>query len=391
MGYYRQVGDVPRKRHTVHHGRDGTVLTEELIGSDGFSADSALLYHRHAPSELIAIEQVAETPLTLTANLPLSPWHLRTMSLDDDGDGVDGVDGVRDRVLLLGNDAVHISIAHAARSSDLYRNAAADELVYVQSGDAVIESVFGPLAVHSGDYLVLPRGTTHRWVIESEPVRALVVECRGHVNAPRRYLSANGQFLEHAPYCERDLRAPTEPIQCEGDAVGVLVRTRAGLSCHVYRHHPFDVVGWDGALYPYALSIHDFEPIVGRVHQPPPVHQTFEAPGLVVCSFVPRPYDFHPESVKVPYHHSNVDSDEVLFYSAGQFASRSGSGIGVGSITLHPAGFVHGPQPGSRERVVDKDRTDELAVMVDTFQPLMLTERARAIGDPDYLNSWTAR
>ena len=383
MGYYRQVGDVPRKRHTVFRGADGEVLVEELIGSDGFSADSALLYHRRSPSALVAIEGVDGAPVSLTANHPLSPWHFRTTDLDD------GVDLVRGRVVLLGNDAVLISVARATQSSELYRNATADELVYVQTGQGVVETVFGALAVRSGDYVVIPRGTTHRWVV-AEAMATLVIECRGHVNAPKRYLSANGQFLEHAPYCERDLRAPGAPLIAEGEAVGVLVRSQAGLSRHVYRYHPFDVVGWDGALYPYALSIHDFEPIVGRVHQPPPVHQTFEAPGLVVCSFVPRPYDFHPESVKVPYHHSNVDSDEVLFYSAGEFASRSGSGIGVGSITLHPRGFVHGPQPGSRERVADKERTDELAVMVDTFEPLSLTDRARSIGDPNYVQSWTA-
>jgi homogentisate 1,2-dioxygenase len=382
MSHYRQVGNVPRKRHTVFRDAAGAVPIEELIGSDGFSADSALLYHRRSPAELIAIEPVDDMTPPLTPNLPLSPWHLRTGELDG------GVDIVRDRVLLLGNDAVHISIGRATRSSELYRNATADELVYVQTGTGVLESVFGPLAVRAGDYVVIPRGTTHRWVVDATPVDALVIECRGHVNAPRRYLSANGQFLEHAPYCERDLRAPHEPLLADGEAVNVLVRSRAGLSCHVHRHHPFDVVGWDGGLYPYALSIHDFEPIVGRVHQPPPVHQTFEAPGLVVCSFVPRPYDFHPESVKVPYHHSNVDSDEVLFYSAGEFASRSGSGIAIGSITLHPAGFVHGPQPGSRERVADKERTDEIAVMIDTFQPLLLTGRARAIGDPQYVKSW---
>ena len=386
MGYYRRVGEVPRKRHIVHRGTDGGVLIEELMGSDGFSAESALLYHRRSPSALVAIEAIDDAPVSLTPNLPLSPWHLRTTAL---ADGTSDADIVRDRVTLLGNDAVHISVARGSQSSELYRNAANDELVYVQEGNSVVESVFGALAVSAGDYVVIPRGTTHRWVVGQTSVVALVIESRGHVNSPKRYLSAHGQFLEQAPYCERDLRAPDSPLIVDEERVGVLVRTSAGLTRHVHRNHPFDVVGWDGALYPYALSIHDFEPIVGRVHQPPPVHQTFEAPGFVVCSFVPRPYDFHPESVKVPYHHANVDSDEVLFYSAGDFASRSGSGIGIGSISLHPSGFVHGPQPGSRERVADKDRTDELAVMVDTFQPLSLTDRARDIADLDYPRSWT--
>jgi homogentisate 1,2-dioxygenase len=300
---------------------------------------------------------------------------------------------VTGRHALFVNDEVTISFAAAAADSPLYRNATGDELVYVQAGAATLESVFGRLEVVAGDYVVVPAGTTHRWVLAGgggpPSLTALVVEARGgHIDVPRRYLSPGGQLLEGAPYSERDLRGPDGPLVREEGHVPVLVRHRGGLSRHVHRDHPFDVVGWDGCLYPWALSIHDFEPLVGAIHQPPPVHQTFEGPGFVVCSFTPRPFDFHPDAVKVPYHHANVDSDEILFYSAGDFMSRSGSGIGEGSISFHPAGFVHGPQPGSVERSRDQDRTGELAVMVDTFSRLRVTAAARAASVEDYPWTW---
>jgi homogentisate 1,2-dioxygenase len=249
--------------------------------------------------------------------------------------------------------------------------------------------VFGRLDVGPGDYVVVPASTTHRWVVTDAPLGALVIASRGHVAPPAKYLSRCGQFLEHAPYCERDLRAPVELIADSGDDVPVLVRNRAGWSRLVHRCHPFDVVGWDGCVYPYAFNIADFEPIVGRLHQPPPVHQTFELPGAVVCSFVPRLFDFHPDAIKVPYHHANTDSDEVLFYSAGNFMSRAGSGIDVGSISYHPAGFVHGPQPGSVEASVDQLATEEVAVMLDTFAPLRVTDAARAASDERYPFTWS--
>ena len=279
--------------------------------------------------------------------------------------------------------------ARAERSSDLYRNTAGDELVFVVSGRAVHESVFGRLRVGPGDYVVVPASTTHRWVVDDgEPLRALVVEATGHVGVPKRYLNAAGQMLEGAPYSERDLRAPEGPLLVEGEDVAVLVRHRGGWARHVQVSHPFDVVGWDGCVYPFALSIRDFEPIVGRVHQPPPVHQTFAGPGFVVCSFVPRPLDFDAAAVPVPYHHANVDSDEVLFYVDGRFTSRAGAGIEAGSMTVHPAGFVHGPHPGSVEASLGGSRTDETAVMVDTFSPLGIGAAARQVADPAYLRTW---
>jgi homogentisate 1,2-dioxygenase len=383
MTYYRRVGEIPRKRHTLHRLGDGSVAAEELVGEEGFSAASSLLYHRRSPSAIVRIEPAAVAEPVLTANVPLRPHHLRTTKLDATGDPVTG------RRVLLGNDDVQLAMVTADRSGGLYRNAVGDELVYVQSGDAVLESVFGTLAVHVGDYVVVPRGVTHRWVVEA-PVELLVLAATGHVTVPAKHHSAGSQLAEGAPFSERDVRGPgDEPLLDDGDDVPVLVRTRAGWSVHVHAHHPFDVVGWDGYVYPWALSIHDFEPIVGRIHQPPPVHQTFAGSNFVVCSFVPRLYDFDPDAVKVPYHHSNVDSDEVLFYSDGDFMSRAGSGIGVGSISLHPAGFVHGPQPGSRERSEGSDRTAEVAVMLDTFRPLLLSDDARSISDPDYAWSWS--
>jgi homogentisate 1,2-dioxygenase len=383
MTCYRSVGDVPRKRHTVF--RDGeNRLLEELVGDEGFAGASSLLYHRGSPSGLLAIEAVDDVRPSLTANHPLAPLHLRTPKLAPAAHA----DLVRGRRVLLGNDDVVLAHVTATEASPLYRSVVGDELVFVHEGHATLRSVFGALDVAAGDYVVVPAGSTHQWVPDG-PVDCLVVEASSHVHTPRRYLTATGQFLEHAPYCERDLRAPSAPlVEADAGETEVLVRTRAGLSRHVHATHPFDVVGWAGCVYPYALSIHDFEPIVGSLHQPPHVHQTFELDGAVVCSFVPRPFDFHPDAVKVPYHHANVDSDEVIFYADGDFMSRAGSGIGRGSVSVHPAGFVHGPQPGSWERSIGADRTAELAVMVDTFRPLLVSDLARGVADPDYVRSW---
>jgi homogentisate 1,2-dioxygenase len=382
--FYRRVGDVPPKRHTVHQQSGGHRLIEELVGEEGFSDISSLLYHRRSPSALLAAEAVDETRCTLSPLRPLVPLHVRTTKLPAVDDPVLG------RHLLLGNDDVRISAVRARTSSGLYRDAVGDELVYVQSGEAVLESSFGVLAVRPGDYVVVPAGVVHRWVVAGmESLDLLVIESSGHIKPPRRYLSTQGQFLEFAPYCERDIRSPEGPLVIDDESpADVVVRSAGGLTRHTYANHPFDVVGWDGCLYPWAFSIYDFEPIVGSLHQPPPVHQTFEGPGFVVCSFVPRPYDFNPAAVKIPYHHANVDSDEVLFYSAGDFMSRAGSGIDVGSLTLHPAGFVHGPQPGSYERSVPATRTEELAVMLDTFRPLLVSRAARQAADPAYAQSW---
>ena len=385
MTYYMRVGDVPRKRHTWHRGADGRRLAEELMGEDGFSGASSLLYHLHSPSAITGVEPVGIERSSLTTNDPLLPWHLQAPMLAGGGDPVTG------RQVLLGNASVTLCWVDADRSSELYRNAAGDELVYLHTGSATLQSVFGAIEVGAGDYVVIPASTTHRWVLPAGGrVQAVVLEAAGHVAIPTRYLTPTGQLREGAPFSERDLRPPLEPLVVEQDGPApVLVRSRQGWSRHCHANHPFDVVGWDGCAYPFALSIRDFEPLVGRIHQPPPVHQTFAGPGFVVCSFVPRPYDFDPESVKVPYHHANVDSDEVLFYAAGDFMSRRGSGVGAGSLTLHPSGFVHGPQPGSVEASVDATRTDETAVMIDTFAPLEISAAARSVADLEYPWSWS--
>jgi homogentisate 1,2-dioxygenase len=382
--FYRQVGVVPRKRHSFHTDADGHRLAEELMGEEGFRGASSLLYHRYSPSAITGVETVLVERGPLSDNEPLLPWHLRA------GDLPAGADLVTGRHVLLGNDDVTICWARASGPSELFRDAVGDEIVYLQRGRATLESVFGRLEVATGDYVVIPASTTHRWVIpDGDVAEALVIEANGHAGIPARYRTGTGQLREGAPYCERDLRAAGEPLVVEGEGVAVLVRTKAGWSRHCHARHPFDVVAWDGCCYPFALAIADFEPIVGRVHQPPPVHQTFEGPGFVICSFVPRPFDFGPGAVKVPYHHANVDSDEVLFYSAGDFMSRAGTGIGPSSLTLHPAGFVHGPHPGSVEASMDATRTEETAVMIDTFAPLRVSADARSVSDPAYPWSWS--
>ena len=383
MPYYRRVGDVPAKRHTDHRSPEGDRYAEELIGRHGFSGESSLLYHRHSPSAVRNIRSADDSaPTGSRIEMPLRPHHLRPARL-----APATADPVQGREALLRNADVAISWVVADTESPLTRSVVGDEIVFVQSGTARLESVFGEMSLGPGDYVVIPSGVTHRWAAVAD-LRALVIATSGMVSVPDRYLSPGGQFLEHAPYCERDLRAPESTLVCDGDDVDVLVRTVGGASWHTHASHPFDVEGWDGCVYPWALNIRDFEPIVGSIHQPPPVHQTFAAPGLVVCSFVPRPFDFHPDAIKVPYHHANVDSDEVLFYSDGDFMSRKGSGIECESISFHPAGFVHGPQPGSIDASLDAERTEETAVMIDTFRPLEMTDAARSVSDPAYPSSW---
>jgi len=399
MPYYRAVGEIPRKRHTQFRRPDGGLYAEELIGVEGFSSDSALLYHRNLPTAIVDAQTVAESGRDTAPNLPLKPRHFRTQDLK--WEDVDTVDAVTGRRRLFANADVSICFVAASAPSPLYRNAFGDELLYVQAGSGVVETIYGALTVGDGDYVALPTSTTYRVVPESrsgagvpqEPVRLLVLEATGHIGPPRRYLAAKGQFLEHAPYCERDLRGPSSPLLGDPDAVDVpvLVRHRAGLTRFTYAHHPFDVIGWDGCLYPWAFNIRDFEPITGRVHQPPPVHQTFEGPNFVVCSFCPRKVDYHPLAIPVPYNHANVDSDELMFYVGGNYEARRGSGIGIGSMSLHPSGCTHGPAPGAVEAALGADHFDETAVMIDTFRPLQLGAAAGECEDPRYAWSWALR
>ncbi|GAA3193174.1 homogentisate 1,2-dioxygenase [Actinocorallia longicatena] len=387
MSHYRHVGDIPAKRHTQHRRPDGGLYYEELVGEEGFSSDSSLLYHRGVPSAL-SDARVWDLPDDgLVLNSPLIPRHLRLHELFKDSADVDAVTGRR---AVLGNADVRIAYVVAGESSPLYRNAVGDECVYVESGTGVVETVFGALHVADGDYVIIPRGTVHQWVPTSE-LRLYCIEAASHITPPGRYLSKYGQFLEHAPYCERDLRAPSEPLVREGEHVEVYVRHRGGGTVHVHATHPFDVVGWDGCLYPYAFNVRDFEPITGRIHQPPPAHQVFAGRNFVICNFVPRKVDYHPLSVPVPYYHSNVDSDEVMFYCGGNYEARKGSGIGQGSVSLQPGGHTHGPQPGAVERSLGAEFFDELAVMVDTFAPLRLGAAAAGCEDPAYAWTWNVR
>ncbi|WP_040156788.1 homogentisate 1,2-dioxygenase [Mobilicoccus massiliensis] len=406
MAYYRNIGHVPPKRHTQHRDPEGNLYYEELMGEEGFSSDSSLLYHRGIPSAVVDYREWEVGDMSLTPNHPLKPLHFKLHDLFPAG-SEKGVDAVRGRRLVLGNADVRLTYVAADQRSPWYRNAIGDELVYVERGNARLETVFGAFEVREGHYAVIPRATTHRWipVVEGdegyvEPLRLYFVEANSHVTPPKRYLSKYGQLLEHSPFCERDYVVPTEPLLAEdvgedpAAPTEVYVKHRGhgsggvGGTVHVQAHHPLDVVGWDGCLYPFLMHIDDYEPLTGRVHQPPPTHQVWEGHNFVVCNFVPRKVDYHPLSIPVPYYHSNVDSDEVMFYTAGDYEARKGSGIGRGSISLHPGGHAHGPQPGAMEASLGAEYFDETAVMVDTFRPLDLGEGAFASDDGVYPWSW---
>ena len=405
MAYYRRLGEVPPKRHTQHRDPEGRLYYEELMGEEGFSSDSSLLYHRGVPSAIVSSEIWELPDQTRVPNHPLKPRHLELHSLFPVGEEAAQQqarvpDAVTGRRLVLGNNDVRISyVVTGVEASPLYRNAIGDECVFVEAGSGVVETVFGTLPYRSGDYVVVPRATTHRW-LPAEASALYAIEANSHVAPPKRYLSRFGQLLEHAPYCERDLHGPTDvhlptpPTVGADDESGVDVlvkhRTSGGVvgTRIAYATHPFDVVGWDGCLYPYTLNIDDYMPITGKVHQPPPVHQVFEGHNFVVCNFLPRKVDYHPLSIPVPYYHSNVDSDEVMFYVAGDYEARKGSGIGLGSISLHPGGHAHGPRPSAIEASLGVEYFEESAVMVDTFAPLDLGEGGMACEDPAYAWTW---
>lgn len=382
MTSYHALGQLPPKRHTQFRKPDGSLYAEELFGAEGFSGCFSLLYHKHPPTRV--------TRVARHSSLPVEEWHqsvhrhhhLKTQPLEPGGDPISG------RKVLFFNNDVAIGVSRPTEPmSYFYRNAECDELYFVHEGSGVFETIFGNLPYRKGDYVNLPRGTTYRIVPEKGETRLLIVEARGPIETPRRYRNEFGQLLEHAPFSNRDFRLPRElPQHEERGEFEVRIKIDHALMSYFYDYHPLDLVGWDGYLYPYIFNINDFEPITGRVHQPPPVHQTFQGPNFVVCSFCPRKLDYHPQAVPVPYNHSNIDSDEVIYYVDGNFSSRKG--IEVASFTLHPRGIPHGPHPGTVEKSLGAERTEELAVMVDTFHPLRLTVDARPFDDERYPLSW---
>lgn len=384
MPIYHLMGDVPRKRHIVFRRPDGGLYAEELMGHEGFTGTASLLYHIHPPTTVKAARRVRSIVWEADDDTSLRHRHFRTAR------AATGGSAVLDRIPLLFNaDIGMLYVEPDAAEEPLYRNSQADEVVYVAEGGGELHSVFGVLPVKPGDYVVIHRNITHQWRFDRAQgtPKLLVMESRGHVRFPRRYLNDMGQILEGAPYSERDIRRPTAlaPHDERGE-FPILVKQYDALNELVLDHHPFDVVGWDGYFYPWAFNIHDFEPIVGRIHQPPPVHQTFQGDGFVICSFCPRPYDFDPQAIPAPYNHSNVDSDEVLFYASSEFMSRKG--IEYGSITHHPDGLPHGPHPGRAEASIGATHTNELAVMMDSFRALRVAKSAQSFEDLDYHRSW---
>jgi len=380
MPFYQKRGEIPTKRHIQFRNNDNKLLWEELISREGFSNIYSNVYHKNPPTSIEEVGEFSEIKL-LTGEDKHSHRHIPTSKIKSGGNCITS------RVPLLFNDDLIISKAHVESSMDLpYKNGCADEVLFIHEGVGTLHSNFGNINLKSGDYLVIPRGVI--WEIHVEiNMKVLAIESSTPVETPERYRNKFGQLLEHSPFCERDLRRPEklETHDVEGDFT-IMIKKEGNLHEYIYASHPFDVIGWDGYNYPYAFSIHDFEPITGRVHQPPPVHQTFEAAGFVVCSFCPRLYDYHPKAIPAPYNHSNIDSDEVLYYVDGDFMSRNN--IEKGQVTLHPAGIPHGPHPGAMERSIGETVTEELAVMVDTFKPLKVTQAAMDLVDGNYHQSW---
>lgn len=383
MPHYVSLGKIPHKRHTQFRKPDGTLYSEQLFSTEGFSNDYSLLYHTYPPTQIIRTDEpVNVMPEVAEENMLkhrcLEGFHIRPEA-----------DYLQSRKAVLVNNDCHIVLAAPQQSMQqyFYKNADADEMIFVHEGSGKLLTQYGEISFGYGDYVVVPRGTIYQIHFNTPDNRLFIVESFSPIRYPKRYLSNHGQLLEHSPFCERDIRTP-ENLQTFDEKGDFLIKTKKkgvlyGLH---YATHPFDVVGWDGCCYPFAFSIHDFEPITGRVHQPPPVHQTFDAHNFVVCSFCPRLYDYHPDAIPAPYNHSNIDSDEVLYYVDGDFMSRKN--VTRGMITLHPAGIPHGPHPGAVEKSIGKKETLELAVMVDTFHPLKLTKAALEIENPGYTMSW---
>lgn len=383
MPYYFTLGSIPHKRHTQFRKPDGGLYSEQLISTEGFSDAYSITYHVHPPTQVASIDE----PYTVAPEIAIANntqnRSLLGFSVKPENDYL------KSRVPVLVNNDVYISLAAPSQSMDNYffRNASADELLFIHEGNGVLHTMYGEIPFGYGDHVVIPRGVTYQLKFSTEINRLFIVESFTPFRFPKRYVNHLGQLLENSPLCERDIRTPHNLIT--NDKMGdfkVLIKKNDMIFPYHFANHPFDVIGWDGCHYPWAFSIHDFEPITGRVHQPPPVHQTLEANNFVMCAFVPRLYDYHPESIPAPYNHSNVDSDEVLYYVDGEFMSRKH--VDRGQITLHPIGVVHGPHPGAVEKSIGLMDTRELAIMVDTFKPLKLTVQALEIEDKDYFKSW---
>ena len=383
MPFYHKLGKIPHKRHTTFKKGDGSYYYEQLFGTIGFDGMSSLIYHNQRPT------QVKEVLLSNDISPKIAiDKNIKSLSLKGFNIGVQD-DFLKSRVPVLVNNDCHIVLAAPKKSlrDYFYKNTDADELLFIHRGKGKLRTFLGNIDFGYGDYLLIPRGMIYQIDFDTEDNRLFIVESYDPLYTPKRYRNWFGQLLEHSPFCERDIRPPSE-LETYDEKGEFLIKVKKEGVLHelIYASHPFDVVGWDGYNFPYAFNIHDFEPITGRVHQPPPVHQTFEASSFVVCSFCPRLYDYHPEAIPAPYNHSNIDSDEVLYYVDGDFMSRNN--IDKGQITLHPAGIPHGPHPGAMERSIGKKETQELAVMVDTFKPLKVTKQALEIEDKTYYKSW---
>ena len=379
MPFYQKRGEIPTKRHTQFRDDTSNLYWEELISRKGFSHMYTNVYHVHPPTSVEAVGELKKYNLK-AVDQTHRHHHIRTANVESDGDAISS------RIPLFFNSDVVISKAHVKESmKSLYRNGNADEVLFIHTGSGIFKSNFGNMALTAGDYLVIPRGVI--WQIDvKEDMRILVTESSSPIETPTRYRNKFGQLLEHSPFSERDIRTPDFVGPVDDSPMDVEVKLRHGIQTYGYQHHPFDIVGWDGYYFPYIFNINDFMPITGKIHQPPPVHQTFQAHGIVLCSFVPRPFDYHDQSVPAPYAHSNVDSDEIIYYVEGNFMSRKG--IDEQSISYHPMGLPHGPQPGKIEESLGAKETNELAVMIDTFKPLNMTEAALNVDDEDYPYSW---
>jgi homogentisate 1,2-dioxygenase len=383
MPHYHTLGNIPHKRHTQFRKPDGGLYSEQLFSTEGFSNDYSLLYHCHPPTQIIKTEPHIDVSPQIAEEKMLQHRCFEGFNIKP------AKDYLQSRIPVLVNSDCHIVLAAPQQSMKdyFYKNTDADEMIFVHEGSGIVHTQYGELPFGYGDYIILPRGTIYQIEFATENNRLFIVESFSPLRYPKKYMSKFGQLMEHSPYCERDIRPPhnLKTIDEKGDYL-IKAKKKGVLYGLHYGTHPFDVVGWDGCCYPYIFSIHDFEPITGRVHQPPPVHQTFESNAFVVCSFVPRMYDYHPNAIPAPYNHSNIDSDELLYYVDGDFMSRKN--VTRGMITLHPAGIPHGPHPGAVEKSIGAKETKELAVMVDTFHPLMLTKQALEIENPNYIMSW---